>query len=178
VARKRFGQNFLVDDGIIYGIVNAIDPQPDDIVVEIGPGLGALTDRCSNAAEHAGGGAGPRSRGTPAPPLPERLTVHAGDAGVRFRQAAEPGALRIVGNLPYNISSPLLFHLMDFADDVRDQHFMLQKEVVERMVAEPGSKALAACRSCCRCATTWSTCSTCRPRRSIRRPRSIRPWCA
>ncbi|MEN7526807.1 16S rRNA (adenine(1518)-N(6)/adenine(1519)-N(6))-dimethyltransferase RsmA [Cupriavidus sp. 2SB] len=144
VARKRFGQNFLVDDGIIYGIVNAIDPQPDDIVVEIGPGLGALTD--------------PLLERLPAMQVVEldrdlverlrrryedRLTVHAGDAlAFDFGKLQEPGrALRIVGNLPYNISSPLLFHLMDFADHVRDQHFMLQKEVVERMVAEPGSKA-------------------------------------
>ncbi|MWL86273.1 16S rRNA (adenine(1518)-N(6)/adenine(1519)-N(6))-dimethyltransferase RsmA [Cupriavidus sp. SW-Y-13] len=143
VARKRFGQNFLVDDGIIYGIVNAIDPQPDDIVVEIGPGLGALTD--------------PLLERLPAMQVVEldrdlverlrrryedRLTVHAGDAlAFDFGKLQEPGrALRIVGNLPYNISSPLLFHLMDFADHVRDQHFMLQKEVVERMVAEPGSK--------------------------------------
>jgi 16S rRNA (adenine1518-N6/adenine1519-N6)-dimethyltransferase len=144
VARKRFGQNFLVDDGIIYGIVNAIDPQPDDVVVEIGPGLGALTD--------------PLLERLPAMQVVEldrdlverlrnryndRLVVHAGDAlAFDFGKLKEAGrALRIVGNLPYNISSPLLFHLMDFADHVRDQHFMLQKEVVERMVAEPGSKA-------------------------------------
>ncbi|MDT6962568.1 16S rRNA (adenine(1518)-N(6)/adenine(1519)-N(6))-dimethyltransferase RsmA [Cupriavidus sp. SZY C1] len=144
VARKRFGQNFLVDDGIIYGIVNAIDPQPDDVVVEIGPGLGALTNPLlerlpamqvveldRDLVERL------RNRYT------DRLTVHAGDAlAFDFGQLKQAGrALRIVGNLPYNISSPLLFHLMDFADVVRDQHFMLQKEVVERMVAEPGSKA-------------------------------------
>ncbi len=144
VARKRFGQNFLVDDGIIYGIVSAIDPQPDDVVVEIGPGLGALTN--------------PLLERLPSMQVVEldrdlverlrrryndRLTVHAGDAlAFDFGKLQEPGrALRIVGNLPYNISSPLLFHLMDFADHVRDQHFMLQKEVVERMVAEPGSKS-------------------------------------
>ncbi|RZT43095.1 16S rRNA (adenine(1518)-N(6)/adenine(1519)-N(6))-dimethyltransferase RsmA [Cupriavidus agavae] len=144
VARKRFGQNFLVDDGIIYGIVNAIDPQPSDIVVEIGPGLGALTDPLLE-----------RLPGMQVVELDrdlverlrrryeDRLTVHAGDAlAFDFGKLQQPGrALRIVGNLPYNISSPLLFHLMDFADHVHDQHFMLQKEVVERMVAEPGSKA-------------------------------------
>lgn len=144
VARKRFGQNFLVDDGIIHGIVNAIDPQPDDVLVEIGPGLGALT--------------GPLLERLPRMQVVEldrdlverlrrrfgeRLAIHAGDAlafdfGSLF-QADHP--LRIVGNLPYNISSPLLFHLAQFADLVRDQHFMLQKEVVERMVAQPGSKA-------------------------------------
>ncbi|MGO4304842.1 16S rRNA (adenine(1518)-N(6)/adenine(1519)-N(6))-dimethyltransferase RsmA [Cupriavidus sp. RAF12] len=144
VARKRFGQNFLVDDSIIHGIVNAIDPQPDDILVEIGPGLGALTDPLlerlpqmqvveldRDLVERL------RRR------YSDRLIVHAGDAlAFDFGKLQESGrALRIVGNLPYNISSPLLFHLMAFADHVRDQHFMLQKEVVERMVAEPGSKA-------------------------------------
>ena len=144
VARKRFGQNFLVDDGIIHGIVSAIDPQPGDIVVEIGPGLGALTDPLlerlpdmqvveldRDLVERL------RRR------YGDRLMVHAGDAlAFDFGSLQQAGrALRIVGNLPYNISSPLLFHLMDFADHVRDQHFMLQKEVVERMVAEPGSKA-------------------------------------
>lgn len=144
VARKRFGQNFLVDDGIIYGIVNAIDPQPDDIVVEIGPGLGALTNPLlerlpSMQVVELDRDLVERLRRR----YNERLTVHAGDAlAFDFGKLQEAGrALRIVGNLPYNISSPLLFHLMDFADHVRDQHFMLQKEVVERMVAEPGSKA-------------------------------------
>ena len=144
IARKRFGQNFLVDEGIITSIVNLIDPQRDDVLVEIGPGLGALTvplleripamhvvelDRDLVARLQSRHG--------------ERLQIHAGDAldfdfGT-LKQAGRP--LRIVGNLPYNISSPLLFHLTAFADVVHDQHFMLQKEVVERMVAEPGSKA-------------------------------------
>ncbi|MCO4890073.1 16S rRNA (adenine(1518)-N(6)/adenine(1519)-N(6))-dimethyltransferase RsmA [Cupriavidus sp. WGtm5] len=144
VARKRFGQNFLVDDTIIHGIVNAISPQAGDVLVEIGPGLGALTDPLleriaqmqvveldRDLVERL------RRR------YGERLQVHAGDAlDFDFDKLAVPGRpLRIVGNLPYNISSPLLFHLMEFADHVHDQHFMLQKEVVERMVAEPGSKA-------------------------------------
>ncbi|MDQ0143705.1 16S rRNA (adenine(1518)-N(6)/adenine(1519)-N(6))-dimethyltransferase RsmA [Cupriavidus necator] len=144
VARKRFGQNFLVDDTIIHGIVNAISPQAGDVLVEIGPGLGALTDPLleriaqmqvveldRDLVERL------RRR------YGDRLQVHAGDAlAFDFGKLAVPGRpLRIVGNLPYNISSPLLFHLMEFADHVRDQHFMLQKEVVERMVAEPGSKA-------------------------------------
>ncbi|NOV23137.1 16S rRNA (adenine(1518)-N(6)/adenine(1519)-N(6))-dimethyltransferase RsmA [Cupriavidus necator] len=144
VARKRFGQNFLVDDTIIHGIVNAISPQAGDVLVEIGPGLGALTDPLleriaqmqvveldRDLVERL------RRR------YGDRLQVHAGDAlDFDFDKLAVPGRpLRIVGNLPYNISSPLLFHLMEFADHVRDQHFMLQKEVVERMVAEPGSKA-------------------------------------
>ncbi|WP_427312554.1 16S rRNA (adenine(1518)-N(6)/adenine(1519)-N(6))-dimethyltransferase RsmA [Cupriavidus sp. H39] len=144
VARKRFGQNFLVDDTIIHGIVNAISPQAGDVLVEIGPGLGALTDPLleriaqmqvveldRDLVERL------RRR------YGDRLQVHAGDAlDFDFDKLAVPGRpLRIVGNLPYNISSPLLFHLMEFADHVHDQHFMLQKEVVERMVAEPGSKA-------------------------------------
>ena len=144
VARKRFGQNFLVDDGIIYGIVNAIDPQPDDIVVEIGPGLGALTDPLlerlpSLQVVELDRDLVERLRRR----YSDRITVHAGDAlAFDFARLQQPGrALRIVGNLPYNISSPLLFHLMDFADHVRDQHFMLQKEAVERMVAGPGSKS-------------------------------------
>jgi len=144
VARKRFGQNFLVDDGIIYGIVNAIDPQPDDVVVEIGPGLGALTDPLlerlpSMQVVELDRDLVERLRRR----YSDRITVHAGDAlAFDFARLQQPGrALRIVGNLPYNISSPLLFHLMDFADHVRDQHFMLQKEVVERMVAGPGSKS-------------------------------------
>jgi len=144
VARKRFGQNFLVDDGVIYGIVSAIDPQPDDVVVEIGPGLGALTNPLlerlpSMQVVELDRDLVERLRNR----YNDRLVVHAGDALAfdfgKLKQPSRP--LRIVGNLPYNISSPLLFHLMDFADDVRDQHFMLQKEVVERMVAEPGSKA-------------------------------------
>ncbi|NYH97910.1 16S rRNA (adenine(1518)-N(6)/adenine(1519)-N(6))-dimethyltransferase RsmA [Cupriavidus plantarum] len=144
IARKRFGQNFLVDDGVIHGIINAIDPQPNDVLVEIGPGLGALTNPLlerlprmhvveldRDLVERLN-----RRYGT-------RLDVHAGDAlAFDFASLQEPGrSLRIVGNLPYNISSPLLFHLMSFADVVRDQHFMLQKEVVDRMIAEPGSKA-------------------------------------
>ncbi|TWG83954.1 16S rRNA (adenine1518-N6/adenine1519-N6)-dimethyltransferase [Cupriavidus gilardii J11] len=143
-ARKRFGQNFLVDDAIIHGIINAISPQPDDLLVEIGPGLGALTEPLLERVRHMHVVELDRDlvqrlqrrHG-------ERMSIHAGDAlDFDFGKLKEAGRpLRIVGNLPYNISSPLLFHLMDFADDVRDQHFMLQKEVVERMVAEPGSKA-------------------------------------
>lgn len=144
IARKRFGQNFLVDEGIITSIVNLIDPQRDDVLVEIGPGLGALTvplleriptmhvveldrDLVTRLQTRHG----------------DRLQIHAGDAlAFDFATLKEDGRpLRIVGNLPYNISSPLLFHLTTFAELVCDQHFMLQKEVVERMVAEPGSKA-------------------------------------
>ncbi len=180
-ARKRFGQNFLVDQGIIHAIVACIAPRAGERIVEIGPGLGALTGPLTEAMS-----------GLPKTPLHvveldrdligrlhrnfgDRLVVHAGDAlafdfGKLFEDAAETAAtadatpasaesstaaaaappsippalvptLRVVGNLPYNISSPLLFHLVRFADRIVDQHFMLQDEVVERMVAEPGSKA-------------------------------------
>lgn len=138
-ARKRFGQHFLTDTGVIDAIVRAIDPRPGDAMVEIGPGLAAMTQ-----------------------PLVERLGALTvieldRDLAERLRQhphltviesdvlrvdfaSALPDRLRVVGNLPYNISSPILFHLLPFAHRVIDQHFMLQKEVVDRMVASPGSK--------------------------------------
>lgn len=144
VARKRFGQNFLVDDAVIHGIVNAVDPRPGDVVVEIGPGLGAITQPLLERLERMHVVELDRDLVARLQRrYGERLQVHAGDAlDFDFGTLKEAGKpLRIVGNLPYNISSPLLFHLVDYADDVRDQHFMLQKEVVERMVAEPGSKA-------------------------------------
>jgi 16S rRNA (adenine1518-N6/adenine1519-N6)-dimethyltransferase len=140
-ARKRFGQNFLVSDGVVRKIVGAIAPRPDDSLVEIGPGLGALT---APLLEHVQTLhvveidrdliARLRLRFPP-----ERLVIHEADA-LEFDFAAlrTAGPLRIVGNLPYNISSPLLFHLADCAAEVRDMHFMLQREVVDRMVAEPG----------------------------------------
>lgn len=138
-ARKRFGQNFLVAPGIIAGILSAIDPAPDDRVVEIGPGLGALTLPLMARLQHLHVVeidrdliARLRQRHRP-----EKLTIHEGDA-LAFDFAGLGNRLRIVGNLPYNISTPLLFHLAGFAEQVRDMHFMLQKEVVERMVALPG----------------------------------------
>lgn len=163
-ARKRFGQHFLTDPAVIDAIVRAIDPEAGDCVVEIGPGLGALTqplverlqrltvveldrdlaarlrrhpqldvveadvltvdfgalaDRCA-AAERAAGATDPAGHATP-----------------ETRRAR----LRVVGNLPYNISTPILFHLLRWADRVRDQHFMLQKEVIDRMVAAPATAA-------------------------------------
>ena len=149
VARKRFGQNFLVDRGIIEAIVAAIRPQPGDAMVEIGPGLAALTGPLVAALGEGDGRLnvveidrdlaerlGKRFDGS-------RLALHVADAlEFDFGQLARgAGSLRIVGNLPYNISSPLLFHLMDCASQVRDQHFMLQREVVERMVAGAGDSA-------------------------------------
>lgn len=140
IPRKRFGQNFLIDDSIIHGIVNAIHPQRDETVVEIGPGLGALTKPFLERLPHLHAVELDRDivarlqRTWPA----ERLTVHSTDA-LKFDFGSLGQDLRIVGNLPYNISTPLLFHLMDYAEHIRDMTFMLQKEVVERMVAEPST---------------------------------------
>lgn len=153
-ARKRFGQNFLSDPNIIRRIIDAIRPQPGDTMVEIGPGLGAMTaplierlgqlqvveidrDLIARLRE--------RYR-------EEQLIIHEGDA-LAFdfgalakggtegtRTEGEAASLRIVGNLPYNISTPILFHLARFAPLVKDMLFMLQKEVVMRMVAAPGTE--------------------------------------
>jgi 16S rRNA (adenine1518-N6/adenine1519-N6)-dimethyltransferase len=139
-ARKRFGQNFLVDLAVVDAIVRAIAPKRDDLMIEIGPGLSALTAPLLDQLENLTAieidrdlAARLRQRFSS-----DRLTVVEADAlQVDFAQFGS--GLRIVGNLPYNISSPLLFALVDCADQVRDQHFMLQREVVDRMVAEPGS---------------------------------------
>lgn len=144
VARKRFGQNFLIDAQVIGEIVAAVAPQRDDLVVEIGPGLGALTGPLLARLDHLHVVeidrdivARLRQRYSP-----ERLTIHEGDAlAFDFGALADSASkkLSVVGNLPYNISTPLLFHLAQFADRTREMHFMLQREVVERMVAEPGT---------------------------------------
>jgi 16S rRNA (adenine1518-N6/adenine1519-N6)-dimethyltransferase len=139
VARKRFGQNFLNSPGVIRKIVDAIRPQPDDLMVEIGPGLAALTGPLLECLKHLHVVeidrdliAGLRQRFAP-----EQITIHEGDA-LQFDFGRLGANLRVVGNLPYNISSPLLFHLAIFAHHVKDMHFMLQKEVVDRMACEPG----------------------------------------
>ena len=139
VARKRFGQNFLVDSGIISAIVSAINPQRGDTVVEIGPGLGAITEPLMQRVDHLHVVEIDRDliARLKKQHSPERMTIHEGDA-LAFDFAIIGQRLRLVGNLPYNISTPLLFHLADYAETVYDMHFMLQKEVVERMVAEPG----------------------------------------
>lgn len=142
-ARKRFGQNFLHDAGVIHRILRSIHARPGERLVEIGPGQGALTEGLLDAgaqldvveldldlipilqAKFAGR---------------ENFVLHQGDA-LKFdfaRLSGEPRSLRIVGNLPYNISTPLIFHLLEHAPLIRDMHFMLQKEVVERLAAEPG----------------------------------------
>ncbi len=146
VARKRFGQNFLTDDHVLNNIIDAIAPRQGETMVEIGPGLAAMTALLLKSLDHMHVVELDRdlvARLEKAYPR-ERLSVHSGDA-LKFDFGSIPvpegQKLRVVGNLPYNISSPLLFHLAEFAHLVEDQHFMLQKEVVERMVAEPGTKA-------------------------------------
>jgi 16S rRNA (adenine1518-N6/adenine1519-N6)-dimethyltransferase len=140
--RKRFGQHFLRDPGVIDAIVAAIAPASDDLIVEIGPGPGAITvplaQRCRelhtieldrNLAHDL------RVRFATTP----HVHVHQADA-LTFDFASLGSGLRIVGNLPYNISTPLLFHLLDSRAAIADMHFMLQKEVVDRMAATPGSR--------------------------------------
>lgn len=141
-AKKQFGQNFLVDQRIIADIVEAIRPEPGDHMVEIGPGLGALTRPLLQRLEHLHVVEIDRdiiARLQHDYPQ-NKLTIHAGDA-LQFDFASLPVPLRLVGNLPYNISSPLLFHFAAYAERVRDMHFMLQNEVVERMVAAPSTPA-------------------------------------
>jgi 16S rRNA (adenine1518-N6/adenine1519-N6)-dimethyltransferase len=143
-ARKRFGQHFLADDAVVHRIVADLDPRPRQALVEIGPGRGALTgpvlERCKTLTvieldrDLVGG-----LRRTPG------LEVIEADAlAVDFTGLAGPagsaGKLRVFGNLPYNISTPILFHLLDAAERIEDQHFMLQREVVQRMAAAPGGK--------------------------------------
>jgi len=142
IARKRFGQHFLTDGAVIDAIIEAIDPKPGQALVEIGPGLGAMTDplvaRCGvltvieldrDLAQRL------RRRS-------DLTVVEADVLKVDFDalSSARGQRLRVVGNLPYNISTPILFHLLGAVESVADQHFMLQKEVVERMAAAPGSK--------------------------------------
>ena len=144
IPRKRFGQNFLTDQNVLHEIIRVIAPADSDTMVEIGPGQGAMTalllphlaqlhvveiDRDLVAMLQKKFS-------------PDKLILHAGDALQFDFSTLQPaqGKLRIVGNLPYNISSPLLFHLARYAPLVEDQHFMLQKEVVQRMVAPPGGK--------------------------------------
>ena len=139
IPRKRFGQHFLADRACIDAIVQAIAPRPDDNLVEIGPGTGVLTAPLLAQTGHLTVIEIDRDLGP-------RLAAQYGDALTLVQQdvlqvdfSGFGQNLRIVGNLPYNISSPLLLHLIAVADRVRDQHFMLQKEVVDRIVAGPGS---------------------------------------
>ncbi|MBN2689734.1 MAG: 16S rRNA (adenine(1518)-N(6)/adenine(1519)-N(6))-dimethyltransferase RsmA [Gammaproteobacteria bacterium] len=142
--KKRFGQNFLQDKIIIENIISAINPQKDDAIVEIGPGTGALTfkllkitckldaieldrdliDNLRNKSKNLG-----------------EIDIHNSDAlEFDFNKIYKTQKLRIVGNLPYNISTPIIFHLLNYLDIIQDMHFMLQKEVVDRITAKPGNK--------------------------------------
>ena len=138
-ARKRFGQNFLVDSHYVAKIVDAVDPRPGDNLVEIGPGQGALTRLLAERAGHLAAIEIDRdlAHRLSAEFPPERLTLHVADA-LEFDFATLGPALRVVGNLPYNISSPLLFHLAQY-ESLADLHVMLQKEVVARMTAQPAT---------------------------------------
>ncbi len=142
-ARKRFGQHFLTDPGVIAAIIDTVAPAPDDVIVEIGPGQGAITHALAKraAALHAI----ELDRDLAAQLRREfadqaNVTIHAADA-LQFDFTGLDAALRIVGNLPYNISTPLLFGMIEYRDVISDMHFMLQKEVVDRMAASPGTKA-------------------------------------
>ena len=143
--RKRLGQHFLHDPAVIAKLVSAIDPDADDCMVEIGGGRGALTRpllervKCLHVVEIDTRLA---DKLESSDVRPERLVLHRADA-LQFdfsSLAAEPGTLRVVGNLPYNISTPLLFHLLNHRAAIRDMHLMLQREVAERVAAVPGSK--------------------------------------
>jgi 16S rRNA (adenine1518-N6/adenine1519-N6)-dimethyltransferase len=144
IPRKRFGQNFLTDQNVLSEIIRVIAPTANDTMVEIGPGQGAMTalllaqlSRLQVVELDRDLVALLQKKFSP-----DKLIIHSGDALQFDFGALQPaqGKLRIVGNLPYNISSPLLFHLTQYAQQVEDQHFMLQKEVVQRMVAPPGGK--------------------------------------
>ena len=141
-ARKRFGQHFLVDDAVIDGIVRVIDPRPGQALVEIGPGLGALTRPLLERSQTLTVIELDRDLAARLRKVGGLTVVEADVLSVDFAALAPPGGprLRVVGNLPYNISTPILFHLLDASDHVIDQHFMLQKEVVDRMAAAPGRK--------------------------------------
>lgn len=139
-ARKRFGQNFLQDTRIINDIVHAVRPQIDDVVIEIGPGLAAITEPLAKKLNtlHVCEIDRDIVQRLKTLSFADKLVIHEGDV-LQFDFHSVKGKKKIVGNLPYNISTPLLFRLADVADEVIDMHFMLQKEVVERMVAQPKS---------------------------------------
>ncbi|MEO8022454.1 16S rRNA (adenine(1518)-N(6)/adenine(1519)-N(6))-dimethyltransferase RsmA [Polaromonas sp.] len=152
IPRKRFGQHFLTDRAIIDAIVHEIAPRPGQAMVEIGPGLAALTQPLAERLGHLTVIELDRDLAQQLRAHPQLTVVESDVLRVDFKALAakmrvsgsepetiKPGKLRVVGNLPYNISTPILFHLLDAVDVIEDQHFMLQKEVIDRMVAEPAT---------------------------------------
>lgn len=145
IARKRFGQHFLSDASIIHAIVQAIDPRPGQFMIEIGPGLAAMTQPLVERVGQLTVIELDRDLARSLRNHSQLRVIESDVLRVNFRDLAkniisatsQNPPLRIVGNLPYNISTPILFHLLDFVDIIQDQHFMLQKEVVDRMVAKP-----------------------------------------
>ena len=142
IARKRFGQHFLTDASVLGAIVDVIAPRPGQALVEIGPGLGAMTKPLVAASGRLTVIELDRDLAARLRKRSELTVVEADVLKVDFAALATQAgqSLRIVGNLPYNISTPILFHLLEAVDHVLDQHFMLQKEVVDRMAAGPGKK--------------------------------------
>lgn len=146
IARKRFGQHFLSDGGIIDAIVQGIAPQPGQRMVEIGPGLAALTQPLVERLGHLTVIELDRDLAQRLRSHTQLTVVESDVLKVNFSElpataAQAPGKWRVVGNLPYNISTPILFHLLDHVNAIEDQHFMLQKEVIDRMVASPATAA-------------------------------------
>ena len=141
IPRKRFGQHFLTDRGVIEDIVQAIAPQPGQAMVEIGPGLGAMTQPLVERLGHLTVIELDRDLALQLRARVNLTVIEADVLRVDFRQLADDAKtkIRVVGNLPYNISTPILFHLLDVADAIEDQYFMLQKEVIDRMVAMPST---------------------------------------
>lgn len=145
IAKKRFGQNFLTDQGVIYSLVEAISPKVNDLMVEIGPGLGALTQPLLKKLNHLHVVEIDRDIISWMENFypKDKLSIHNADAlKFNFAELAKlspESKIRVTGNLPYNISTPILFHLLSNIDSIIDMHFMLQKEVVERMVAAPST---------------------------------------
>jgi len=143
-ARKRFGQNFLQDARVVRHILEVLDARPGEALLEIGPGRGAITRGLLRAA---GGLIAVELDRDLARELPRRLeglgrlqVIQTDALRLNLADLPDPGPFRVVGNLPYNVSTPLLFHLLEQADRIRDMHFMLQREVVERLAAGPGGK--------------------------------------
>ena len=142
IPRKRFGQHFLADRGIVEAIVDAIDPRPGQAMVEIGPGLAALTQPLVERLGHLTVIELDRDLAARLRDHPQLTVIESDVLKVDFsgiQRTSDALRLRVVGNLPYNISTPILFHLLQFVDVIEDQHFMLQKEVIDRMVARPAT---------------------------------------